>query len=155
MRLVTPRLSVQFSAARIGKFSSGVDKGNNPRCLQRQLHAPDTHKGPPLELTRKVSSGIAKSFAEETLMRFYTQQHPYYCGIDLHARSMYLCILDQAGQVVVHRNIRANPDAFLEAVAPYREDLVVAVECMFTWYWLADTSAAARRSPSSWATPST
>ena len=24
------------------------------------------------------------------------------------------------------------------AVAPYREDLVVAVECMFTWYWLAD-----------------
>ena len=28
-------------------------------------------------------------------MRFYTQQHQYYCGIDLHARSMYLCIMDQ------------------------------------------------------------
>ncbi len=71
-------------------------------------------------------------------MRFYTQQHQYYCGIDLHARSMYLCILNGAGEVVLHRNMRANPDAFLEAVAPYREDLVVAVECMFTWYWLAD-----------------
>ena len=71
-------------------------------------------------------------------MRFYTQQHRQYCGIDLHARSMYLCILDQAGTVLLHRNMRARPDAFLKAVAPYREDLVVAVECMFTWYWLAD-----------------
>ena len=23
-------------------------------------------------------------------------------------------------------------------IAPYREDLVVAVECIFTWYWVAD-----------------
>ena len=60
-------------------------------------------------------------------MRFYTKQHKYCCGIDLHARSMYLCILDQAGEVLLHRNFRANPDAFLKAVAPYREDLVVAV----------------------------
>ena len=53
-------------------------------------------------------------------MRFYTQQHRYSCGIDLHARSMYLCILNQAGKVLLHRNMRANPDAFLKAVAPYR-----------------------------------
>ena len=65
-------------------------------------------------------------------MRFYTKQHKYSCGIDLHARSMYLCILDQAGEVQLHRNLRTNPDAFLKAVAPYREDLVVAVECIFT-----------------------
>lgn len=26
-------------------------------------------------------------------MRFYTQQHQYYRGIDLHARKMYVCIL--------------------------------------------------------------
>ena len=25
-----------------------------------------------------------------------------------------------------------------EAIGPYREGLVVAVECMFAWYWLAD-----------------
>jgi hypothetical protein len=30
-------------------------------------------------------------------MRFYTTQHHYYCGIDLHARTMYVCILDQGG----------------------------------------------------------
>jgi transposase len=44
----------------------------------------------------------------------------------------------QAGEVLLHRNLRASPEAFLKAVVPYREGLVVAVECMFTWYWLAD-----------------
>ena len=71
-------------------------------------------------------------------MRFYTQQHLFYCGVDLHARSLYLCVLDPAGEVRLHRSVRATPEAFLKAVAPYRDDLVVAVECMFTWYWLAD-----------------
>ena len=32
-------------------------------------------------------------------MRFSTQQHQFYCGIDLHARSMYLCILNQDGEI--------------------------------------------------------
>lgn len=74
-------------------------------------------------------------------MRFYTKQHRYYCGIDLHARTMYLCILDQAGEVLLHRNMKSRPEDFLQAVAPYREDLAVAVECIFTWYWLADLCA--------------
>jgi hypothetical protein len=36
-------------------------------------------------------------------MRFYTQQHRYYCGIDLHARRMYVCTLDSNGEILVHR----------------------------------------------------
>ena len=71
-------------------------------------------------------------------MRFYTQSHQHWCGIDLHARSMYTCILDAQGEVVVHRDLPARPDAFLEAIAPYRDDVVVGAECIFTWYWLAD-----------------
>jgi transposase len=74
-------------------------------------------------------------------MRFYTKQHQFYCGIDLHARTMYLCILNQDGEILVHRNMPAGPEPFLKAVAPYREDLVVCVECIFTWYWLADLCA--------------
>lgn len=74
-------------------------------------------------------------------MRFYTQSHKHYCGIDLHARSMYLCVLDSEGSILLHRNFKAEPAAFLKAVAPYRDDLVVAVECIFTWYWLADLCA--------------
>ncbi len=74
-------------------------------------------------------------------MRFYTKPHQYYCGIDLHARSMYLCILDQQGEIVFHRNMHTTPEMFLRAIDPYREDIVVAVECIFTWYWLADLCA--------------
>jgi hypothetical protein len=69
-------------------------------------------------------------------MRFYNRPHTYYCGIDLHVKTMYICVLDSAGQVLVHRNVPSTPAAFLEIVAPYRDGLVVAAECMFTWYWL-------------------
>ena len=74
-------------------------------------------------------------------MRFYTTQHPFYCGIDLHARSMYVCVLSQDGEILLHRNMKAAPEPFLQTIAPYREGLVVAVECLFTWYWLADLCA--------------
>jgi transposase len=74
-------------------------------------------------------------------MTFYTQQHRHYCGVDLHARSMYLCVIDHDAQVLLHRNLRAAPEPFLNAIDPYREDLVVGAECVFTWYWLADLCA--------------
>jgi len=74
-------------------------------------------------------------------MRFFTDPHTFYCGVDLHARSMYICILDQEGHVRLHRNLPTEPDDFLEAIEPFREDVVVGVECIFTWYWLADLCA--------------
>jgi transposase len=37
--------------------------------------------------------------------------------------------------------MRAAPEPFLTTIAPYREDIVVCVECIFTWYWLADLCA--------------
>ena len=51
-------------------------------------------------------------------MRFCTQAHQFYCGIDLHARTMYLCILDPQGEVQLHRNLTTTPEAFLKAVSP-------------------------------------
>lgn len=73
-------------------------------------------------------------------MKFYTKQHNYYCGIDLHARSMYVCILDSKGQVKLHKNLKTSPDALMKAIKPYLDGLVIAVECMFSWYWVADFS---------------
>src|SRR5262249_30183092 len=78
---------------------------------------------------------------ETMTMRVYSKQHRFYCGIDLHARSLHLCILDQAGQVVFDRNIAARPETFLKAIAPFRDDVIVGVECMYAWYWLADLCA--------------
>jgi len=46
--------------------------------------------------------------------------------------------MSQEGQVLLHRNLRTDPKLFLRTIDPFREDLVVGVECMFTWYWLAD-----------------
>ena len=41
-------------------------------------------------------------------MRFYNGQHRYYCGVDLHTKRMYLCILDHEGNTRLHRNVRAK-----------------------------------------------
>jgi hypothetical protein len=43
---------------------------------------------------------------------------------------------------VLHEDLPAEPEAFLQAIAPYRDGLVVACECLFCWYWLADLCAA-------------
>jgi len=42
-------------------------------------------------------------------MNFYNNMHPYYCGIDLHARILYVCIIDQLGEILVHKEISADP----------------------------------------------
>ena len=66
-------------------------------------------------------------------MNFYRQQHKHYCGIDLPAKAMYVCILDQDGTKLVHKNLPTTPEAFLRVIAPDREEVVVGVEWMFTW----------------------
>jgi transposase len=75
---------------------------------------------------------------EDTWMNFYTQHHKQYCGIDLHARAMYVGILDQHGTNLVPKNLPTPPEALLRVIAPYREEVGGGVECLFTWEWLAD-----------------
>ena len=71
-------------------------------------------------------------------MRFYNHSHAFYAGVDLHARSMFTHILDHEGNTVFEADLPASPDAFRNAIAPFRAGLVVGCECMFSWYWLAD-----------------
>jgi hypothetical protein len=66
-------------------------------------------------------------------MRFYTTTHQHYCGIDLHAKQMYVCIINQAGDTVLHANMKASPEPLSVAIAPYREDLVISVESHSRW----------------------
>lgn len=74
-------------------------------------------------------------------MRFYNQQHKFYCGIDLHARKMYVCIIDSRGKTKVHRNMKTDPETLFDTIFPFLEDVVIGVECMFSWYWVADFCA--------------
>ena len=72
-------------------------------------------------------------------MNYYTSTTRYHCGIDLHSRQMYVCVMDSQGNKLLHMNIKNNDFAFfLKKVAPWRHDLTVCCECLFSWSWLAD-----------------
>ena len=72
-------------------------------------------------------------------MNLYLKQHQFYCGIDLHANQMYVCIVDQSGNKLLHQNFDTRkPDDFLAKIEPFRDDLVVGCEATFNWYWLCD-----------------
>lgn len=71
-------------------------------------------------------------------MNFYNNTHPYYCGIDLHARLLYVCIIDDKGNTLVHQKIGDSPENLLSLLKPYIGNIVVGVECMHCWYWVSD-----------------
>jgi transposase len=76
------------------------------------------------------------------MQKYYTSTTEFNCGIDLHGREMYICVLNREGKVMVHSNIDGNDfQVFLKRVKPYRHDLTVCCECAFNWYWLADACA--------------
>ena len=73
------------------------------------------------------------------MFSYYQTTTEYSCGVDLHSRQMYICVMDKNGQVLVHRNVRGNDFSyFLKLVEPYKESLTVCCECTFNWYWFAD-----------------
>jgi hypothetical protein len=74
----------------------------------------------------------------ENSMNFYNNTHPYYCGIDLHARALYICIINQAGEKLCHKEISAKPERLYQVLEPYIGQMVVGVECMHCWYWVSD-----------------
>jgi len=63
-------------------------------------------------------------------MNFYNSSHPYYCGIDLHARLLYVCVIDLQGEILVHTKIKADKSQLLALLEPYIGNIVVGVECM-------------------------
>nr|WP_136250618.1 IS110 family transposase [Ningiella ruwaisensis] len=71
-------------------------------------------------------------------MNFYINTHPYYCGIDLHTRLLYVCIIDNENNVLVHEKINDSPEKLFTLLQPYLGAVVIGVECMHCWYWLSD-----------------
>ena len=76
-------------------------------------------------------------------MRFYTRQHRFYCGVDLHARTLSLHVLDDQGDTALAQTLPADPKAFLRALAPYLLLCVIAAlvvlatyrfQGLFTWW---------------------
>src|SRR5438477_1834706 len=76
-------------------------------------------------VTPQPRSGLraAHSNGGTWTMRFYNHPHRFYAGGDLHARTLYLHILDDQGQTRFEANLPANPKFFLDAIAPFRDGL--------------------------------
>jgi transposase len=62
----------------------------------------------------------------------------YVCGIDLHAQTMAICIMDKNGKVLVKKSIKCTIDLLMELLKPYRKRISVGVESTYNWYWLLD-----------------
>jgi transposase len=62
----------------------------------------------------------------------------FYCGVDMHAKTSYICILNQAGTIQLRRNIPNNFQMFKYFVKPYLPDLAIGVESTYNYYWLLD-----------------
>ena len=71
-------------------------------------------------------------------MELATMKTEYVCGIDLHSRSMYICIMNQKGDIQLHRNIRNDFHFFKSLIEDYSGDISVGCESMHSYYWLAD-----------------
>jgi hypothetical protein len=61
-------------------------------------------------------------------MRFYNSQIRLFAGIDLHARTMHLCILAHDGYVVFEKNLPFHFESLLQAIAPSCDEIVIGVE---------------------------
>ena len=62
-------------------------------------------------------------------MKFYNHQKLLYCGVDLHARNIYICVMNKNREVLVHRKLRnTSTDLLLKIFQPYKHDFVVGAE---------------------------
>ena len=71
-------------------------------------------------------------------MNYAQIKQRYLCGIDLHANSMYLKILDREGQVLYKHNMPNNFALFKQILTPFLPDIAAGVESTFNYYWLYD-----------------
>ena len=62
----------------------------------------------------------------------------YVCGIDLHAQTMAICIMDKNGKILVKKSIKCEIKLLMELLKPYIRSITVGVESTFNWYWLLD-----------------
>ncbi len=74
-------------------------------------------------------------------MQYYINKHRHTCGVDLHGRNLYLCMLDPDRKVLLHRRVPCDTERLLTELKPFLDDLIIGVESMFKWYWLADFCA--------------
>jgi len=67
----------------------------------------------------------------------------YYCGVDMHSKTSYFCVLNRTGEIEYKRNIKNNFQTFKQNIAPFLPDVAIGCESTYNYYWLADGCAQA------------
>jgi transposase len=62
----------------------------------------------------------------------------YFCGIDLHATTCLLCIIDGSGEKVKEKRLCNEGQEILQFLAAFSPLAKIAVESTNNWYWLVD-----------------
>ncbi len=62
----------------------------------------------------------------------------FYCGIDLHARTSQVAVIDDDLEAHINKKIPNRLDALFELLRPFEPAPRVVVESTFNWYWLVD-----------------
>ena len=57
------------------------------------------------------------------VMRYLSHTAASYVGVDLHARTLHLCVSMPVAPFACRGTCRPDPAPFLEAIAPFRPDL--------------------------------
>lgn len=90
-----------------------------------------------INIERGASRGI--SIDKEISMRYYQCKHPFVCGVDIHSKMIYLCIIDKDKNILLHRPVQNKDTTTLTNILlPYKGQIVVSAESCFPYYWLAD-----------------
>ena len=71
-------------------------------------------------------------------MELATINTEYVCGVDLHSRAMYICVMDQKGNIKLHRNISNDFQLFKSLIEDYNGNISVGCESMHSYYSMAD-----------------
>jgi hypothetical protein len=57
---------------------------------------------------RSTITGVQRTPLLSQHVKYYTSTTEYNCGIDLHARQMYVCVMDRQGKKLVRCNVKDN-----------------------------------------------
>jgi transposase len=62
----------------------------------------------------------------------------FYCGIDLHAKDCFLCVIDEKYRVYLREKVANDLEVILNFLGSFSPRPCVAVEATLNWYWLVD-----------------
>ena len=75
---------------------------------------------------------------EVSTMKYREINSEFYCGVDVHCKRSYICVLDNTGKKYLNRSMVNNFQYFRELLHPFLPNVVVGCESTYSYYWLAD-----------------